>query len=96
MAKTIPVVVNLMYKVNAEGLTMSDLVNRFRFHKANEATGVKHSIIRQKCYELALELNEMLPDGREKSLVVTKIEEAMFWANAAIARDSTKVNDGSN
>jgi hypothetical protein len=32
-------------------------------------------------------LNEILPDSRELSLVNTKLEEAMFWANEAIARN---------
>lgn len=30
---------------------------------------------------------EQLPNSREKSLALTKIEEAVMWANAAIARD---------
>ncbi|MGH3375967.1 MAG: DUF7681 family protein [Actinoallomurus sp.] len=31
-------------------------------------------------------LNEVLPEGREKSLAITNLEQAMFWANAAVAR----------
>jgi hypothetical protein len=30
---------------------------------------------------------ELLPPSRERSLAATKIEEAMFWANAAISRN---------
>lgn len=36
--------------------------------------------------ELALLVDELCPEGREKSLAITKIEESVMWANAAIAR----------
>lgn len=32
-------------------------------------------------------INHTCPDSREKSLALTKIEEALFWANASIARN---------
>ncbi len=32
-------------------------------------------------------VNEVVPDGREKYLAFTKLEEVMFWANAGLARD---------
>jgi hypothetical protein len=46
----------------------------------------EHTDIRRSCYQLAIVVNEAVPDGREKSTAITKIEEAMFWANAALAR----------
>lgn len=69
---------------------MDDLVKRFRFHKATEATGAQHATVRLKCFELATELNELLPESREKSLAITHLEEVMFWANAAIARTNSE------
>ncbi|MFJ9128951.1 hypothetical protein ACIRJS_33100 [Streptomyces sp. NPDC102340] len=70
-----------------------DIENRFAFHAATtQEKRDEHTSIRQACRRLADELNERLPEGREKALAVTKIEEAMFWANAAIARASSEDN----
>jgi hypothetical protein len=64
-----------------------DITNRFDFHPATtEEKKNDHSSVRQACAGLAEYLNVRLPEGREKALAITKLEEAMFWANAAIAR----------
>lgn len=69
---------------------MSKLINRnFDHHALNENTAQFHSEIRGRIKELAEFIDTNLPDCREKSLVFTKLEEAMFWANAAIAREIT-------
>ena len=62
--------------------------NRFKFHAASrQEKADEHTSARQSCRRLADHLNDLLPEGREKSLAITKLEEVMFWANAAIARD---------
>lgn len=64
-----------------------ELANRFRFHPATSAQRRSdHEEVRTLVGTVAADLNELLPDGREKSLVMTHLEDAMFWANAAIAR----------
>ncbi|GAB3376274.1 Acb2/Tad1 domain-containing protein [Amycolatopsis echigonensis] len=64
-----------------------DIANRFDFHAATtEEKRNEHTSVRQACRRLTDELNERVPDGREKSLAITHLEEVMFWANAAIAR----------
>lgn len=66
-----------------------DIADRFDFHPATtEEKRNEHTSIRQACRRLADELNERLPEGREKSLAITHLEEVMFWGNAAIARNS--------
>ena len=66
----------------------ADLENRFGFHPATpeNGNGPKHDNIRSNALAWAAWLNETLPEGREKSLAITHLEEVMFWANAAIAR----------
>lgn len=71
---------------------MTDLHNRiendFRYHPATEKTGPLHEKVRAELRGLADYLSTVVPEGREQSLMLTKLEEAMFWANAGIARAS--------
>ena len=64
-----------------------DIEHRFAFHAATtEEKRDAHTSVRQLCCQLALTLNDKLPEGREKALVVTHLEEVMLWGNAALAR----------
>lgn len=64
-----------------------ELARRFDFHPATtEEKRNEHTSIRQAFHRLASELDARLPDGREKALAVTYLEDGMFWANAAAAR----------
>lgn len=66
-----------------------DIEHRFAFHAASrQEKRDEHTSARQGCRQLADRLNELLPEGREKALAITKLEEVMFWANAAIARST--------
>jgi hypothetical protein len=65
----------------------ADIEHRFAFHAATtDEKRDAHTSVRQQCRQLADALNEALPEGREKALAITKLEEVMFWANAAVAR----------
>ena len=66
---------------------MSDIDSRFRFRDASrEVNAEKHQAVRDACRAAAEVVESTCPDGREKSLALTKLEEATFWANASIAR----------
>jgi hypothetical protein len=63
-----------------------EISHRFGYHKPDDLKVKKHENVRDECEATAQAFQQYLPDGREKTLALTKIEEAMFWANAAIAR----------
>jgi hypothetical protein len=64
-----------------------DLTRRFSYHPADtQEKREAHEHVRAACLTLSLQLDELLPDGREKSLAITNLEQTMFWANAAVAR----------
>lgn len=68
-------------------MDVSDINNRFAFHPATtDEKRNAHTSIRENCRELAHTINDKCPDGREKSLAITHLEEVMYWGNAALAR----------
>lgn len=76
---------------------MDDLEHRFDYHPpSTDVVKGTHEHVRALLYAVAAEFDATFPDGREKSLAITKLEEAMFWANAAIARTQLQTAGGSN
>jgi len=70
-------------------LTHEALVQRFAFHPANTPEKQnRHELVRKTLLDAADEIVDVTgAPTREQSLAITKLEEAMFWANAAIARE---------
>jgi hypothetical protein len=67
-------------------MELKDLQNRFTYHAPKEGQPEIYTDLRNHAHELAIHINIACPESREKSLAITKLEEAIFWANAAIAR----------
>lgn len=63
-----------------------DMERRFGYHRPDEKRGERHGEWRDAARALAERAVELVPAGRELALVLTSIEEAMFWGNAGIAR----------
>lgn len=61
--------------------------NAFIYHQPKEGQPEKYEALRSKAKELAYLIDELCPDSREKSLAMTKLEEASMWANASVARN---------
>lgn len=69
-------------------MTPEDLANRFSYHPpASHDQAEKYVTIRNHAHGLATLINEHAPESWEKSLAITHLEEAVMWANAAIARN---------
>lgn len=67
-----------------------ELVNRFDYHPPKDDFTIgRHEQVRNSTKLIALRFNNILPEGREKSLAITHLEESMYWANAAIARENS-------
>jgi hypothetical protein len=68
-------------------VTDEELSDRFEYHPPRNEIAVEvHRAIREGCQGLAALVDDACKDGREKAVAMTKIEEAMFWANASVAR----------
>ena len=63
-----------------------DLKRRFTHHPPKGAQPERYLRIRARTLSLARLIAVEAPEGREKDLAFTRLEEASFWANAAIAR----------
>lgn len=67
-------------------MKQSDIDNRFTYHAPTAEQVCTYMAVRSVAKEAAEFFNDHCPESREKSLAITHLEEAVFWANAAIAR----------
>lgn len=61
--------------------------NNFKYHAPQPGQPEIYRSIREKAKELAYLIDELSPNSREKSLSMTNLEQAVFWAHAAVARN---------
>lgn len=63
------------------------IANDFKYHAPNSVKIDKHESMRMAGLDLANKMASQCPESRELSCALTSLEEAVFWANAAIARN---------
>lgn len=62
--------------------------DRFKHHTPTPEKITWHETIRSDIASITRYWEIQIPDCRERSIALTKLEEAMFWANAAVARSN--------
>lgn len=66
-----------------------NVTNRFMFHSASDEQQQRlYTDNREACCELALQFVNNCPVSMELDEALKRLDEVMFWANAAIARNS--------
>lgn len=63
------------------------LENIFTYHAPFGTQQGRYTDLRRGAKDLAKTILDHCPDSRERSLALTNLEQAIFWANAAIARN---------
>lgn len=67
-------------------LTSLDIENIFTYHAPQPGQVEKYKELRDKAKDLAYLIIRETPSCAEQTLAVRKLEEAIFYANASIAR----------
>lgn len=66
---------------------MTEIDKRFDYRTLDAETRKRRVQMGKKIKALAIELDALLADGREKKQALLHLEETMMWANAAMARE---------
>jgi len=66
-------------------MNTEELINIFSYHPPFGDQEVRYQIIRETAKTLAVHIERWCPRSREKSLAITKLQECVMMANAAIA-----------
>lgn len=78
-------------------LGRDEIESRFGFHKAtiegDNATLPRHALLRKAFKEFANRLDEVLVDGRAKSIAFTHLEDVSMWSHKAVAEDAPLVDE---
>lgn len=64
-----------------------DLDRRFTYHAPKADQPERYTALRSRAKALAEDIARLTPSSREQSLALTHLETAIFFANAAIARN---------
>ena len=66
-------------------MTPEQIEETFTYHKPFGDQPKRYELIRSAARILANTIQDSCPESREKSLAFTNLQQAVMWANAAIA-----------
>lgn len=69
-------------------ISTEELLRRFTYHSPTADQVPKYQELRKLAFEFACRIVELTPPSREQSSALTRLEESVMHANAAIARRS--------
>ena len=69
-------------------MTSGDIKNDFKYHAPNDGQVKKYEALRSEGLMLALLIYDSCPSSSEMTTAIRHVENAVMWANAAIARHS--------
>lgn len=70
-------------------VTHEEIEKRLGYHASTPESIEKHKKIRGLMIEVGDFINDVLPEGREKALAFTHLQELSMWSNAAVACNET-------
>lgn len=68
-------------------ITEGEITKRFTRQPLMDDQPVRDRRVRECALSMARTIVDLTPECREQSLALTALEEAVMWANAAIARN---------
>jgi hypothetical protein len=71
------------YPMNAADVVKIE--NSFTYHSPKDDQPERYGTLRELAKTLAMTIHSAVPPGRERALAITKLEEAIMWANKGIA-----------
>lgn len=78
---------NSVFAPKGADAQIADLDKRFTGHPPKGDQANRYVDLREAAKDLALLIVQLTPQSREQALALTNLEQASFWANAAIARN---------
>ena len=80
-----------VFNVENVSIGVKEVDNRVSYHAPSKEGIKRHGYLSAAFALLMNDIDEIVPPGREKSIAITKLEEALHWSKSAITRNNETV-----